>query len=185
MWEQAVFGANHRNSHSSFPAVNSHSSKFIWLCGRILILKDLNCKIFKFRPKNFVLFPISYSTLSFHSRRKFLPGVYTKFSTSIRSPSCSWLHFIKTSTHWKNLDFLSPSSGTKANRKPWGHFIPWDKNSSFLDSFGCCQEEGKAGWDSSRKLWNFIQSLQAGSASPNPCIPCQHREDGIFQGPLK
>lgn len=55
----------------------------------------------------------------------------------------------------------------------------------FLDSFGCCQEEGEAGWDSSRKLWKFIQRLQAGSASPNPCILCQHREDGIFQGPLK
>lgn len=53
MWEQAVFGANHKNSHS-FSAVNSHSSKLLWVCGRILILKELDSKIFKFRPKSFI-----------------------------------------------------------------------------------------------------------------------------------
>lgn len=41
----------------------------------------------------------------------------------------------------------------------------------------------REGW--LRQLWNSIQRLQAGSASPNPCILCQHREDEISQGPLK
>lgn len=47
-------GQTTKNFHSSFPALNSHSSKFIWLCGRILILKELDSKIFKFTPKRFI-----------------------------------------------------------------------------------------------------------------------------------
>lgn len=145
MWEQAVFGANHKKFlqffSSKFPFIQTPLS--LWENFDFEGVGQQNLKV-QTQKLHFFLFHIDYSTLSFHSGYPWfvslLPGVDTKFSASIRSLLCFWLSFTKTSTHWKNLDF-SPSSGKKANRKPSGHFIPW--NSAFWTASVAVKKKGR------------------------------------------